>query len=893
MVSAGAWLNPDADGIWSDEPSTAVDALLDSLLVERTGVVLAGTQEDRRAVVGAAIDRLRSERPVYQLHGSPFIAGTRYGALSILLARSDLSPEVTWYRMTRVLGEFLSPEGADPAVVILSHPQLMDRDSITVLAQLAHQGRVTLLVHCDRTLDLPADLGALARARVLAQVTVRPLTPAAARVLLADHLGGPVSRVAATVLWSYGGGHVGRLRSIADDCVAAGKLRRAGDHWVLGTGPMPAGGGAVGEDLVQRRMSGRRRELLDEIATRGSVQVGELVAGGDGAELDVLQTQGIVRIRTTPDGRMVHVQPMWRDRVRGALVPDRRRELERQAAERDGLRHLLDRVEQHLTVLDLAGALELLEPVTSADPLTVAEALTSAEPGAAKELGVGTLQDATDAPTGTDAATGMDRATHTAGATGTAAQPVAQDVVRAHLVWVRARALLASGDLAAAHELVERASRIEDPCLVVLAASVASLRGDQQGARRRLESVGEASRPGGLDPRSPGRNRESVRLCAETTRAEVLALSDDQDGARRSAAWVDAQMSTFRQRGVLDTVMAPYDRATLAVSLVETHLACGDLDASRALAEALLDARHGNPEAVLYAELVVAAIDLLAGRLDVAGDSAEVLAAQSDAVGDPHASLVARALARFCRAANEPGRGVPAAPGSASSGGGAVAPAVWGRLGWFAAVLGPVPDDAGRVGGDDADRLGALAELARGAGLDVVELYALLSAAMLGSDVAGRLHASSGRTQSALSVPSADLAESLLGDDPAGSCLALSAVVAAGYLAWHQGGTAPLAAGLPAADARRLADLVTRHQEPTQGSAPDLAPAWMLSLTPREREIARLVADGHSNAAVARQHVISVRTVEGHLNQVYAKLGVRGRPGLIRIAAGSLLKSVG
>ena len=44
----------------------------------------------------------------------------------------------------------------------------------------------------------------------------------------------------------------------------------------------------------------------------------------------------------------------------------------------------------------------------------------------------------------------------------------------------------------------------------------------------------------------------------------------------------------------------------------------------------------------------------------------------------------------------------------------------------------------------------------------------------------------------------------------------------------------------------------------------------------REREVVALVADGRSNEEIAAELVLSVRTVERHLQNAYAKLGVRG-----------------
>lgn len=48
-------------------------------------------------------------------------------------------------------------------------------------------------------------------------------------------------------------------------------------------------------------------------------------------------------------------------------------------------------------------------------------------------------------------------------------------------------------------------------------------------------------------------------------------------------------------------------------------------------------------------------------------------------------------------------------------------------------------------------------------------------------------------------------------------------------------------------------------------------------LTPSERQVALLVAEGRTNREVAAALVLSERTVEGHLSSIYAKLGVRSR----------------
>ena len=52
-----------------------------------------------------------------------------------------------------------------------------------------------------------------------------------------------------------------------------------------------------------------------------------------------------------------------------------------------------------------------------------------------------------------------------------------------------------------------------------------------------------------------------------------------------------------------------------------------------------------------------------------------------------------------------------------------------------------------------------------------------------------------------------------------------------------------------------------------------------IPLTPRERQIAALAAQGHTDLAIAGRLHISTRTVQTHLAHVYAKLGINRRSG--------------
>jgi DNA-binding CsgD family transcriptional regulator len=53
------------------------------------------------------------------------------------------------------------------------------------------------------------------------------------------------------------------------------------------------------------------------------------------------------------------------------------------------------------------------------------------------------------------------------------------------------------------------------------------------------------------------------------------------------------------------------------------------------------------------------------------------------------------------------------------------------------------------------------------------------------------------------------------------------------------------------------------------------------TLTPREHEIAGLVAEGLTNPAIARKLVISPRTVESHIDHIKQKLELTSRNEII------------
>ena len=81
----------------------------------------------------------------------------------------------------------------------------------------------------------------------------------------------------------------------------------------------------------------------------------------------------------------------------------------------------------------------------------------------------------------------------------------------------------------------------------------------------------------------------------------------------------------------------------------------------------------------------------------------------------------------------------------------------------------------------------------------------------------------------------------------------------------------------PAISAPIVDDLLALGSESQDSEPLDL-------LTPREREVLQLAAEGHTNLAIGQEMNISVKTVEKHRASLMSKLNVHDIAGLVRLA---------
>jgi DNA-binding NarL/FixJ family response regulator len=89
------------------------------------------------------------------------------------------------------------------------------------------------------------------------------------------------------------------------------------------------------------------------------------------------------------------------------------------------------------------------------------------------------------------------------------------------------------------------------------------------------------------------------------------------------------------------------------------------------------------------------------------------------------------------------------------------------------------------------------------------------------------------------------------------------------------------------ADVERFIDAVKRVAEGGSALDPEVVSQLvgrarredpLEELTPREREVLELMAEGRSNTAIAQQMVVTERAVEKHVTSIFGKLGLPPAP---------------
>ena len=761
--------------------------------------------------------------------------------------------------------------GGDEVLVQVDDAHLLDDASADALAALCRLGRTRLLLTVRTDVAVPSAFTALWKDEVIDPIDLEPFDLAVTTGLLIDALNGEVTHSASGKMWSATKGNPLHIRELTRDGLDDGSLVFVDGVWTWqgDLGPGHRMGDLVSEEL--RHLSPAEREVVDLVALAEPVPVSTLVVHAEPGALDSVIERGLVILDRPSDldpgasrtARLLH--PLYAESVRARVGPDRRR--------------------------------RLFNAVVQQERVTPQEPLPSLMRSVAWALECDLVPDVDR----------LLRATRAA-------------VLLGHLDYA-----LRMASTAVEHLHRERDGRIVDA--LILRARSWRRRGEPDRARTDLERAREAlTHVAG----SPARLVKCSLAVAEARAELAQFVDDDPDQAAsildevavdlagtgdptQKATWdleMDARRLTSRAWAGRSDISVDAGLEVLASSSLDSELrlplvapivlglvARGRFDAALALSEAELPSARANPDAAPWALADIAAARFTA--LLCAGRIHEMAGPFAGSTGD-HDELL-----RFDRTLQQIGAGLRAA-----------AEGRW--------------EDAHRelraaaVAFDHDDQRGlranALAQLARssvatGRMAEARQAIAEFRSTPLRASraVGGQLRLAVAAAAVALAEP--DVLDDLtdLADEAARrgeryielSALHLLAIGHSTADDGEDGHRAHLLRRVRALDGTvdpPVGPLLVQHAESVLTDQTVLANAlasslaragvWLpptslrVELSPRQREVASLAANGFSSREIATHLHLSVRTVDTHLAHVFTKLGINRRSALAAALAG-------
>ncbi|WP_198035231.1 helix-turn-helix transcriptional regulator [Streptacidiphilus rugosus] len=782
--------------------------------------------------------------------------------------------------------------GGGRLVLVVDDIDLLDVTSLALLAYLLAHSPVFLIATQRTGTSVPDMLEALWRGGRALRLTLERLQRLGVETLLHLALGAPVTAAAAQALWEASVGNLLHLRELVLAACAEGALDGREGAWRL-VGRLSATGGVralVGERL--ERLSPAERAVLELLALCQPIGLSDLLQVAAEEVLAELERTGLLVVQLN------------RRRQEVSLAHPLHAEVLRETMPRLTARRLLlaqvERVRAH-------GARR------GGDPLLVASWLLDATGECDPEL---LIRAAGLAHFGHD----MDRTVRLAGAALASGPQVRASLLLGAALGESGRGAEAVACLREAFEAADAAEA--GPVAQVLAINLYYGTGDPEGALDCLRRAA-ARRAPGRAPELAAAQATYLSMSGRTTEAAALLDAELPDGweaftapggaasaqgapigegaagsavtrvhVLRAGARVLLDSGRFTEAAQVaergfEEHLATHERSTLhhpagsLLAWVNAELELGDLARAAALVErgqamALSD---GADSLTPWYSWQSGRIALVAGRPATAERHFLEAAAQARAATDPTPDLLAQAGLVLARAARRDVEGV-------------------------AAPLRRLEELARRLPlrHADIDRARAWALLPAGGAGQARELLlasageygahghrahtvSLLHEALRLGDrgAAATLATAAGAVDGPAAAARAAHARAVLDRDPealtaaaeafeglGAELLAAEALLGAAQLWRDRGGQRAAAA----ADVRAAA-LAAR----CEGALPPELLDWHTTspLSAREREVSLLVAEGLSSRQIAERLFLSVRTVDNHLQNIYAKLGVANR----------------
>jgi len=295
------------------------------------GVVITGDRGTGKSLVGrGALAGFGADVHTLQLRTSGTDTATPYGCLAFTLARLPQSalgsPTAILHGITSLIRDDAAGRNC---VILLDNAGPLDEQSTGVLLNLLQTGTAQLIATAEHTADLPPDFYWLISSGQLTEIRLASMTEIETLSVLQAALGHRVSTALASQMHELVGGSPTLLQAVVSEQIERGNLVLSGSVWTL-LDELVLDGRTALEDIVRARYAretAEAREVIEVLSCARSFSLSRLARMyGPGLIADMEEAGQIVVDRT--DRHFVTLGDRYLgDIVRNWLSVERRLEL--------------------------------------------------------------------------------------------------------------------------------------------------------------------------------------------------------------------------------------------------------------------------------------------------------------------------------------------------------------------------------------------------------------------------------------------------------------------------------------------------------------------------------------------------------------------------------------
>ncbi|MFF1384800.1 LuxR C-terminal-related transcriptional regulator [Arthrobacter sp. NPDC058288] len=308
----------------------AVSDITRALAESTGGVLVTGSSGTGKTFLTThALKQFRDDSLVVTLRCSAALSRSPYGALNMLLG--DLEPGYLNHPVLVLSGLMrLLRERAKGKTVYLFVDNAGEADELTAvtIAQLARNRAVRLVLTCSDPLRLSAEISGLCDGGFLTRVNLEPLSFREAVSWLEEGLSAKVSHSAVQSLWAASDGNPHYLKMLAMELADSGSLVMRDGVWVL-TADHHVHGRAITDLIATRlgRMGEADRRILEILSLAETLPLDTLLKLVEADDVDALEERGVLAVEDSLPRRVRIQSQLVADVVRENVPPGRSNEL--------------------------------------------------------------------------------------------------------------------------------------------------------------------------------------------------------------------------------------------------------------------------------------------------------------------------------------------------------------------------------------------------------------------------------------------------------------------------------------------------------------------------------------------------------------------------------------